>query len=338
MRALVKASERDRSVALTDIPKPVVGAGQVMLRMRTAAFCGTDVEIVDGLYAWRVQPRWPLVLGHEGMGDVIEVASDVKHFDEGMRVIPMSLVPCETCPACRTTSDSFCQRPDHLGMNWPGTLCEYLAVPASACIPVPDTISYADGAFVEPLAVIAHTMERIPISGSTTVAVVGAGPIALLHLLTFKALGAQDVVVVGTDGDERRLSHAKSLGATEALLDVDCTDAHRDQFDVVIEAARLGSSVDLAFVLARRGGRVGVKGISQFSKVNLLPIVRKSLTLSGEAGAFPRHYHTALQWISGKSIHPGRVATAEYSFDRAVSALEAMRSRQEIPILSIWPS
>jgi threonine dehydrogenase-like Zn-dependent dehydrogenase len=220
-------------------------------------------------------------------------------------------------------------------MNWPGTICEYLAVSASACIEVPDTLSDADGAFLEPLAVTAHTLERVPVNATTAVAIVGAGPIALLHLLAFKTLGVKDVVVVGTDGDERRLIHARLLGAKEALMDVDCTSAHAEQFDVVIEAARLGGSVDLAFTLARHGGRVGVKGISQFSKVNLLPVVRKSLMLSGEAGASRRHYDIALRWISMNRIRPSSVATAEFCLQDAGRALEVMRSRREIPVLTI---
>jgi L-iditol 2-dehydrogenase len=329
----IKAAVLDRpgtSIDVRAVTFDPLGSAQVALRMDRAAICGTDVEILTGCYPWRVQPRYPLVMGHEGVGTVEETGRNVRRLKVGDRVVPFSLHGCGRCSACKSERTTLCNRAHHLGMDHCGTFAERLFVREDSCIRVSSEMSLEDATMLEPLAVVMHTLENVTLRASQSVAVVGAGAIGILHAMTLKALGGR-VLLVGNERDGSRLAHARSLGIDTAQLPAIGKQrrAQRSQehsFDLVIEAGRPPESYRMAFDLVRKGGTVCLKGLAIHDQVGLLPIVRKSLTVTGQGGAAPRHYARALRLMQRGRLHPGAAIMRWYRLDDTAAAFDAMNS------------
>ncbi|MFK0209125.1 zinc-binding dehydrogenase [Agrobacterium sp. NPDC090283] len=329
---ILKADVDSTSVAvLADDFGAPIDQGQVKIKITRSAICGTDAKIVNNVYPWRVKPMFPIILGHEGVGVVVD---HVLHSGDpdlvGKRVVPFSLIHCGKCQMCTSGRESYCLNAHHLGISLPGTFAPETTVPADRCVVVPDEISDEDACMIEPLAVAAHTFEHTPSLQGKNVAIIGAGPLGLLHLLAANALQARSVTVFGSDRGTKRLAQAKNLGANacvavpmESNTNI-IKERYSDNFDVVVECGRLGSAAELALSLAKTGATVCFKGIARGSLLDPLPIIRKGLTVSGQAGASPDHYLEAIKWCRELGVRPGTAITRWYALEDGEVAFRAM--------------
>lgn len=247
-----------RHIELVRRPVPSPASGEVVLRVRAALTCGTDLKTYR-----RGHPKVPFgPFGHECAGDVVAVGRGVARVREGDAVVPTPTAPCGECPSCRTGRENLCERQfDGIVL---GAYADFLLVSgkvtATNLLPKPSGLSYIEAAFLEPLSCIVHAWDRLRPADVEQVAVVGLGGIGLLHVRAARAYGAR-VIAVGRRPE--RLALAKQLGA-DAVVDSEAggvTEAIRDATggagaDVVIECT--GSPrmwVEVAG-WARRGGRV----------------------------------------------------------------------------------
>jgi (R,R)-butanediol dehydrogenase/meso-butanediol dehydrogenase/diacetyl reductase len=254
-----------RDVRIEDVPEPdAPAAGEVVLEVIRAAICGTDAS------EWDHGPilcRPGVVLGHEFVGRVADIGSDVSTLSVGDRVVSGAGISCGRCAWCLRGRTNLCAEYRTLGLQVDGGLAEYVTSPASICRRVPETCDDDAAAMTQPLAVALHALTRVAQRPDDAVAVIGAGGIGSF-IVAGASHRAVEGRVVAIDVDASRLATASALGATEtadatggdlAELLLELSDGVG--FDVVIEASGAPHAPAAAIAGARRGGRVLLVGL-----------------------------------------------------------------------------
>lgn len=210
MRVAVYYNNSD--VRLEERPKPVIGPGELLVKVIASGICGSDV------LEWYRIKKAPIVLGHEITGEVVEVGEGVDRFKLGDRVFVGHHVPCNTCWYCINGNHTVCETLHTTNFD-PGGFSEYLRVPSinvdRGTFVLPDEVSYEDGAFVEPLACVIRGQRQADFKMGQTVLVIGSGISGMLHVMLARASGAG--LVIATDICEYRLEKARDFGADAAL-------------------------------------------------------------------------------------------------------------------------
>jgi threonine 3-dehydrogenase len=290
MRALVKRTAA-AGLALAEVPVPAIGPRDVLIRVRKAAICGTDLHIYewDAWAAGRVRPG--TVIGHEFMGEVVQVGPAVTAVAAGDRVSGEGHIGCGTCYACRTGQGHICDRVDIIGVDVDGCFADYVRLPDTNVWPLHPSISDTLGAIHDPLGNAMHTVMVDDVSGQS-VLVVGAGSVGLMITTIARAAGAIDIVTL--DVNPRRLAVAQTMGA-DAALDPRAPGVERALlartrggrgFDVMLEASGNPQGIALGFRLLRSGGWAALLGLpTQPVAFNLAEdVIFKGLTIYGVNG------------------------------------------------------
>jgi L-iditol 2-dehydrogenase len=244
---------------------PQLGPGDVLVRVRAALTCGTDVKVFRrGYHAKMIRP--PALFGHELAGDVAAVGSDVAGFHVGQRVVAANSAPCGDCFYCQRSQENLCQ--DLLFNN--GAYAEFIRIPERIVEKnmhaIPDHVSYQDAALVEPLACVMRGLEESGVKPGDTVAVIGLGPIGMMFVRLAKSVYNARVIAIGRRRSQ--LDRASGMGADEVVLNEEGSDVvtpvHKltggRGADIVIEAVGLPEVWQLAIKLLRRGGVVNFFG------------------------------------------------------------------------------
>ncbi len=338
MKAVMLYGVKDLRVE--DIQMPEVDIGEVLVKVKAATTCGTDLKIFQRGYVDNVI-RLPTIFGHEWAGEVAEVGKGVEWPKPGMRVRAGNSAPCLRCAMCLKGKYNLCEN-----MIWLwGAYAEYIKVPARMVRvnlqEIPRNVSYEEAALVEPLACVLHGVEEIGLKLGDTVAIIGSGPIGLLHLLTVKKMGVEKTIVI--DVVEERLSFARRLGADETINagneDVaervkQCTDGYG--VDVAIEAIGSPATWEQALKLARKGGRVlefgGCPPGTQIS-VDAEELHYGERTVTGTFHTTPLHFRKALDLIATGTINVSPLVTRKMKLDEIRLAFETLlTSKTEIKI------
>lgn len=218
MRVAVYHNNAD--IRIEERPVPSIGPGEILVHIRASGICGSDVM------EWYRVPKAPIVLGHEVAGDIVEVGEGVSHLKVGQRVVVSHHVPCFTCPMCLTGNETACHTLHTTNFD-PGGFAEYVRVPAlqteRGVLVLPDSVTYDEGSFVEPLGCVVRAQARAGVRPGSTVLVIGSGISGLLHIRLAAALGAGRIFA--TDVNDYRLEWARRAGATAAFDAVTACDA-----------------------------------------------------------------------------------------------------------------
>lgn len=285
MRALVY--EGPWEMPLRQLPAPEAGPGEVLVAVRAAGICGSDVHGFTGSTGRRTPG---IVMGHEFTGAVAALGPGVEGWRVGDRVVVQPLRTCGACALCRAGRPNVCLNRALIGMSSHGAYAEAVRVPQEQLYRLPESLSWEQGALVEPIAVALHAVNRTPLSLMDSVVIVGAGPIGLLALLAARLKGAGTTIV--TDRSRRRLELARRLGA-DLVIDVGEEEpgervraatggmgAH-----VAIEAVGISATVQQALALARVGGHVTWIGNSAPEvTLNMQQVVTREITIGGVYG------------------------------------------------------
>jgi L-iditol 2-dehydrogenase len=239
---------------VADEPMPDAAPGMSLVQVTAVGICGSDLHWWDEGAIGDAKLTHPLVLGHEGAGVIAEGPR------AGQRVAIDPAIPCETCRACRDGYRNLCYRLKFSGHgDTDGMMREFMAWPTTALHPLPDRVSDADGAMLEPLGVAIHSVDlgHLPFGG--TASVIGCGPIGLLLIEVLKVAGASSVLAIESLAHRREA--AERLGADEVADPAAFDEALRAGVDVAFEAAGNNEGVELAMASVRPGGRVVLVGI-----------------------------------------------------------------------------
>jgi L-iditol 2-dehydrogenase len=315
MKALVL--EQYKQFTYTDFPDPQFGADDVLIRVKTCGICGSDIHGMDGSSGRRIPP---LIMGHEASGVIAEVGANVRGWQVGDRVTFDSTVYCGDCYFCRRGEINLCDNRQVLGVSTGdyrrhGAFAEYLVVPARILYRLPDNLTFEQGAFVEPVSIAVHAVERTPIHIGDTAVVVGSGMIGLLVIQALKAAGCGRVIAV--DLEPGRLERAVQLGADEGFRS-DTTDVSAEirertngrGADVSFEVVGITPTVKLAVNSVRKGGQVTLVGnLAPNVELPLQAVVTRELTLNGSCGS-QGEYDACLDLIARGKINVDALLSA----------------------------
>lgn len=323
MKAAVLYGKED--VRLESVPVPEIGVGEVLVRVRAALTCGTDVKVFRrGYHARMIQP--PALFGHELAGDIVAVDSSVTEFSIGDRIVAANSAPCDRCYFCLRDQPNLCE--DLMFNN--GAYAEFIRIPARIVkkntYTIPEHLGYRDAALVEPLACVVRGLEESGVSPGDTVGVLGLGPIGLMFVrLASQAYGAR---VIAAARRIEQVDRAIMLGADEGVLlgdqhalvnEVRARTAGRGA-DVVIEAIGTPQAWELATHLVRKGGTINFfGGCPSGTKVGLDTALLhySEITCKASFHHTPRHVRRALEFLAA-----GKVSARELvNHDEPLSAL-----------------
>jgi threonine 3-dehydrogenase len=308
MRALVKA-DPSPGLWLQEVPEPVTGDDEVLIRVLRTGICGTDLHI-HGWDGWaRAHVPVPLVVGHEFVGEVVRVGPDVTEVAEGDLVSGEGHLVCGTCRNCRAGRRHMCARTASVGVTRPGAFADYLAIPASNVWKHASSIDLDVAAVFDPLGNAVHTAQAFPVLGED-VLITGAGPIGLMAAAVVRHAGARFVVV--TDVNEYRLDLARKMGVTLPVPSGTLHDAQRqlgmkEGFDVGLEMSGKGPALQEMIDNMTHGGRIALLGLpAERFPVDLSAVVLNSLTLKGIYGRemFETWYAMSVLVNQGLDISP----------------------------------
>ncbi len=325
-------------VELEDRDRPEICADELLIKVRSAALCGTDLKIVRGGH-FRVGENETRVLGHEVAGDIVEVGSQVSGWQVGQRVSVVPNIGCGQCDMCRKGLNNMCPDYDAFGINIDGGFQQYMVVTAEALhggnlFEIPEGMDYEAATLVEPLSCCFNGWKDLQVTPEDRVLVLGTGPIAGFFLQLARAYGARQVIVVGRrDG---RLDEIADLGATdtvnssavdprEAVLSL--TDGYG--VDVAVTCAPAPELQSLAMSLLARHGRINFfSGLNKGTLVELdtNKVHYWGLKLLGSTGSSLDDYARSMKLVESGQIDVKRVIShrfgmhdAEYAFDHALA-------------------
>ncbi len=320
---------------IADIPLPVVGSDEVLVRVEACGVCGSDVHGYDGSSGRRIPP---IVMGHEAAGTIAAVGADVKNYAKDDRVTFDSTVYCGKCEYCVRGQINLCDNRQVIGVSCGdyrrhGAFAEYVMVPERILYPLPADFSFDDAAMLEAVSVALHAVKVSQAAGGETALVIGAGMIGLLAFQAARAAGCARVLIA--DVDASRLDLARQVGAEEVL--------HCSGSELVAEVLRLtnGQGVDLAFEAVgrnetvaaaidstRKGGTVTLVGnIAPEVTLPLQKVVTRQLRLQGSC-ASAGEYPEAIQLIASGKIQVKPLITAVASLEEGPRWFERLHAHE----------
>jgi len=342
MRAAMLYGVKDLRVE--EVEKPQINAGEVLVKIKAATTCGTDLKIFHRGYVKKVI-RLPTIFGHEWAGDVVEVGEGVTWPKKGMRIRAGNSAPCLRCKMCQKGKYNLCE--DMLWL-W-GAYAEYILVPARTVLvnmqEIPSHVIYEEATITEPLACVLHGAEEARIKLGDTIAIIGAGPIGLLYLLVAKKLGAESVVI--SDLLDERLEFARKLGADETINAGTEDVVERVKkltrgygADLVIEAIGLPATWEQALKMVCKGGAVlefGGCPPGTEIKVDTELLHYGEVTVMGAFHATPAHFKKALNLIASGALNVKPLVTRQMPLERVREAFEILSSSKTEIKIAIHP-
>tara|TARA_B100001123_G_C15345638_1_gene1036976 strand:- start:16551 stop:17588 length:1038 start_codon:yes stop_codon:yes gene_type:complete len=319
-----------RTVELRELEDPPTpGSDEVLVKLRAVGLCGSDMHWYSEGGCAGSDANYPMVLGHEPAGEIVEVGHGVEKLSSGMRVAVEPTISCGVCEKCVSGHFNLCDESIFMGgFQMPGLLRQYAVVPTRNVSVVPETMSFTDAVVVEPLAVLLHTLELAKLTPDDAVAIMGAGPIGLLAAAVTKQAGASCVTIA--DRIPERLELAKKFGA-DAVVDFtkdSVSDAVYDMTNgkgahIVIDAAGNAESVSDAIASARSGATVVVVGIPSQREVEvpLWQAMDKELKFHIQKRS-NNNDHEAISMINRQLIDISPLVTHRFPFEQGDRAFQ----------------
>lgn len=342
MKALTK-SRNERGLWLEDVPVPTIGINDVLIRVLYTGICGTDVHIYNwDEWAQRTIPV-PMVIGHEFIGKIVEVGSNVNDFFPGDLVSGEGHVVCGRCRNCLAGRRHLCAHTKGVGVNRPGAFAEFISLPMSNIWRHSAKIPHEVGAIFDPFGNAVHTALSFPVLGED-VLITGAGPIGIMAIPVLRAAGARHIVI--TDINPFRLELARKMGASQAvnpgdtpIEEVQTQLGMQEGFDIGLEMS--GNTLALRQMIDNmsHGGKIAILGIpSKEAPIDWGKVIFNMLTIKGIYGRemYETWYKMAMLVESGVDITP--IITHRYGFDEFEKGFEAMSSGVAGKVILDWSS
>ena len=340
MKALVKAKP-EPGVWMEQVPLPEIGPTDVLIKIRKTAICGTDVHI----YSWDDWSRKtipvPMTIGHEYVGEIVEVGEEVEDFAPGDRVSGEGHIVCGHCRNCRAGREHLCRKTVGVGVNRPGAFAEYLAIPAHNAYKLPADLPDDIAAILDPFGNAAHTALSFDLVGED-VLITGAGPIGIMAGAIAKKIGARHIVI--TDINPYRLELARKLGIHHAVNAAESDLASvmdelgmLEGFDVGLEMSGSPRALGDMLKVMMHGGKVALLGIPPAeASLDLTQVVFKGLTLKGIYGRemFETWYKMIALIQEGLDLSP--ILTHHFPVDRYREGFEVMVSGESGKVVLDW--
>jgi threonine 3-dehydrogenase len=340
MKALVK-KKAEPGIWMDDVENPRLGHNDVLIKIRKTAICGTDIHIYDwDDWASRTIPV-PMHVGHEFVGEIVEIGSEVDGYAPGDRVSGEGHITCGYCRNCRAGRRHLCRNTQGVGVDRPGCFAELLSIPAQNVFKLPDCISDDIASILDPLGNATHTALSFDLVGED-VLITGAGPIGIMAAAIARYAGARHVVI--TDINDYRLNLAGKMGATvthnvqNGSLDrVMKKLGMTEGFDVGLEMSGSPDALRDLFRIMHHGGKVALLGIPPMdTAIDWNHVIFKGLEIKGVYGRemFETWYKMTSMLQSGLDVSP--VITHHFPVAEYQQGFDIMRSGQSGKVILDW--
>jgi len=330
-------------LALTQIATPAAGPGELVLRVRVATVCGTDLRILTGRKTKGV--RFPSVIGHEFAGEVVDVGQGVTEYHLGDRLCVDPVVPCRACAYCQRGLENVCQHRQAIGYEFDGAFAEYVRIPAIALAAgnvfrLPHDMGFEAAALAEPLACCINGQANAGIELGDTVLILGAGPIGLMHAALAQRAGARQVIVSEPNALRREAALARGVElvcdpSQQSLAEVVSRATDGLGADVALLAIGVPALTNEALGAVRKGGRVNLfAGYSAgaMAEVDVNLIHYNELIVTGASALKRRDYQVALHLLGSGQIDAGALITHRFAVDEALAAFEEAGSGRALKV------
>jgi len=340
MKAIVKYAPGRGNVELRDVQKPSPGPDEVLIEVKAAGICGSDLHIYD--WDIRLPIRTPVIIGHEFSGVIAEVGSSVTKWKPGDRVTSeTSAYVCGECISCRTGNYNVCAEKRLIGYWFNGAFTRYCVVPSRLVHRLPDNVSFLSGALSEPLACCVNgVVEKTRIKPGDTVVIAGPGPIGLLSLQIAKSQGAS-VVVCGLSQDRGRLELAEKLGA-DLTVNVDEEDPLKmvsemtggAGSDIFIDCSGSPNAIRMGLQIVRRGGQYTQIGlVGREFNLDFDLIAYKEITVRGSLGQRWTSWRIGLKMLSNGSVKTEPLISDVLPLSQWETGFRKVRSKEGIKVI-----
>lgn len=316
-------------IAVVDTPIPVPRADEVLLRVRYAGICGSDMQTFAGTQPFATYPRVP---GHEFSAEVVEVNGDAQDLSPGLLVTGNPYFNCGACYSCRRGLVNCCQDNETMGVHRDGSFQEYIVMPVARVHPATG-VDPQIAAMIEPFSIGYHAMNRARVTAGDKVLVIGAGAIGILAMVSAQAQGA-DVWIA--DVLPERLETARAMGAKNAfdlrdteIADVASAATRGDGFDVVAEATGLPVSFLNAIEAAAFGGRIALIGNgTREVTFNQSTLIKKELDVLGSRNSL-NVFEPLIQLLRDETVDIAPIRTSVRPFTETVDAMRDLREHPD---------
>lgn len=307
-----------KRIEIDEINVPRPGSEEVLIKPKVAGICGSDVSLFTG---HRTPNSYPLLLGHEVVGNIVAVGENVSHLQVGQRVVVEPNITCGECSFCRSGRGNICPNKKSLGVTISGCFAEQFVAPVEFVWLIPDSISDEDAVTIEPLAVSLHALWQSGTQIGDTVAVIGCGATGLLLI---QAAIAQGMHVFAHDQLDVKLDMARQLGA-QIELNPDIASVWKEGgVTTVFECAGASSTVELAINAVPRGGQVVLVGLSSASaSFTPLKFVREEIRLSGSIiYDHPKDFKRTISLVEKGILSPKSIVSHTFPLKESERALQ----------------
>jgi len=343
MKAIVKQTPEPGGLALVDVKTPSPGDTDVLVKIKKTAICGTDIHIYNW-DAWAQKTiKTPQIIGHEFVGEVVEVGKQVTNAKPGQLVSGEGHIVCKKCRHCITGAPHLCRQTIGIGVNMDGVFSEYAVIPAENIWICDERISHDVLSVLDPLGNATHTALSFNVLGED-VLITGAGPIGLMSIPIIKRAGARHIVV--TDINPTRLAMAKELGATatvdvrtQKLTDIIKRKGMSEGFDVGLEMSGSAQAFSDMIDVMANGGKIAILGIlPEDTKTDWNKVIFNSLTLKGIYGRqmYDTWYRMSSLLQSGLEAEIEKIITHTYDYRDYAKAFELMKSGESGKVILNW--
>jgi len=321
-RALMTAPHE---MAFKDVEEPTAGPGQVRIRVQRIGICGSDIHVYHGEHPF---VTYPVIQGHEYAGAIESIGQGVTGFTVGDKVTATPQEVCGQCPPCQRGQYNACEHLKVRGFQAPGSAQDLFVTEADKLVKLPDDFTYEQGAFVEPVAVAAHVMQRAGDLTGHNVVVAGAGPIGNFVAQAAKSSGASKVLI--TDISDFRLGVAKQVGidATCNVKDEPLADAARRVFgdagfDRAVEVSGVEPSLSAVVAGIGKGGTILIVGVyGKKPRVDMSVVCEHELDIKGSMMYRHEDWEQAVQWIHSGAVQTEPLVSRHFDFEQFPDAYE----------------
>jgi (R,R)-butanediol dehydrogenase / meso-butanediol dehydrogenase / diacetyl reductase len=310
-----------------EIPLPELAEEEALVEIEACGFCGSDINIVAGTHP---RARAPLTLGHELSGTIAEIRSQKNSLQKGDKVTAFPLISCGRCHACTHDNSHVCSQLRLYGIDLDGGMAQFVKLPVSSLVRLPDEMPARIGAMVEPLAVAVHGASRTTLRDVNLVVVLGAGPIGLLTALVVKESGVSNVVVSDVNPERRALARKIGLNPIEAGEDLRqqvMELSNNDGADVLFECAgHPSTAIEMTTIVRSRGVIVNLGVFKHPVAMDMQAVNFKELEVRGSRVYTIRDFETAINLAAKLPLD--RIVTHAYRLQDDKAAFEQFRSGQ----------
>ena len=335
-----------KQINVEDVPVPEISEDELLLKVRAASICGTDLKIKEFGHFKNPEDR-PIILGHEFSGEIVKSGKNVKGLSKGMRVSIAPNIGCGQCRGCISGMTNLCEDYEAFGISMDGAFAEFLKVPSGYISQgnifiMPDNMTFEEGALVEPLSAAFNGIESARINLSDIILIVGAGPMGILNLMLAKLKGAQKVIV--SEIDPQRIKTAEEFGADyvinpekqdlkSALMEL---SYNRGPDVIIIAVSSVSAQEESLDIIARCGRIVFFGGLPKGKdtinfKSNIVHY--RQVIVTGTTGSGIVQYNKSLELAASKKIDLNKLISKKFKFPDAEEAFQCAALPENLKVL-----